>query len=55
MMEKYIQVLKEYALSYEQNYGDGMSILTFLYETYNEANRMDNTRSSLTSMLCIRP
>lgn len=42
MIEKYIQVLREYALSHEPNYGDGQSILTFLYEAYNDANRMDN-------------
>ena len=42
MMEKYIQALKEYALSHEPNYGDGESILTLLYEAYSEANRMDN-------------
>lgn len=42
MIEKYIQALQEYALTHEPNYGDGKSILTLLYETYNEVNRMDN-------------
>lgn len=42
MMEKYIQALQEYALTHEPNYGDGKSILTLLYEAYNEVNRMDN-------------
>lgn len=42
MIEKYIQALREYALSQEPNYGDGKSILTLLYEAYNEVNRMDN-------------
>lgn len=42
MMEKYIQALKEYALSHEQNYSDGESVLTILYEAYNEVNRIDN-------------
>lgn len=42
MMEKYIQALKEFALSHEPNYGDGYSILTLLYEAYNEVNRMDD-------------
>lgn len=42
MIEKYILALREYALSKEPNYGDGKSILTLLYEAYNEANRMDN-------------
>lgn len=42
MIEKYIQALREYALSNEPNYGDGYSILTLLYEAYNEVNRMDN-------------
>ena len=44
MMEKYIQALKEYALSHEPNYGDGESVLTLLYEAYNEANRMDDDK-----------
>lgn len=42
MIEKYLQSLKECALSHEPNYGDGYSILTLLYETYSEENRMDN-------------
>ena len=42
MMEKYIQALKEYALSHKPNYGDGESILTLLYEAYSEVNRMDD-------------
>ena len=42
MMEKYTQALREYALSHEPNYGDGKTILTLLYEAYNEVNRMDN-------------
>ena len=42
MMEKYIQALKEYALSHKQNYGDGESVLTLLYEAYSEVNRMDD-------------
>lgn len=41
-MEKYIQALKDYALSNEPNYGDGYSILTLLYEAYSEVNRMDD-------------
>ena len=42
MMEKYIQALKEYALSHKPNYGDGESILALLYEAYSEVNRMDD-------------
>ncbi len=42
MIEKYIQVLREYALSHEPNYGDGESILTMLYECHNENNPYDN-------------
>ena len=44
MMEKYIQALKEYALSHEPDFGDGESILTLLYEAYNEVNRMDDAQ-----------
>ena len=42
MMEKYIQALKEYALSHEKNDSDGESVLTILYEAYSEVNRMDD-------------
>lgn len=42
MIEKYIQVLKEYVLSHEPNVGDGESILTLLYEAYSEVTRMDD-------------
>lgn len=42
MIEKYIQVLKEYVLSHEPNDGDGESILTLLYEAYSEVTRMDD-------------
>ena len=42
MIEKYIQALNEYAMSHEPNYGDGESVLTLLYEAYNEVNRMDD-------------
>lgn len=42
MMEKYIQALKKYTILHEPSYGDGESILTLLYETYNEENGMEN-------------
>lgn len=42
MIEKYIQALREYVLSREPNFGDGESVLTMLYECYNENNPYDN-------------
>ena len=42
MIEKYIQALREYALSHEPNYGDGASVLTMLYECHNENSPYDN-------------
>lgn len=42
MMEKYIQALREYALSHGPNFGDGESVLTMLYECHNENNPYDN-------------
>ena len=42
MIEKYIQALKEYALSNELDLGDAESILDFLYECHNENCPYDN-------------
>lgn len=44
MIKRYIQKLRGYALLQEPDFGDGESILTLLYEAYNEVNRMDNTQ-----------
>lgn len=44
MIKRYIQKLRDYALLQEPDFGDGESILTLLYEAYNEVNRMDNTQ-----------
>ncbi len=41
-MEEYIQALTGYVLAYSPNYGDGDSLLTMLYETYSDSNRLDN-------------
>lgn len=42
MIEKYIQVLKEYALSHEPICTDGESVLGMLYECHNENCPYDN-------------
>ena len=42
MIEKYIQALKEYALSHESDSGDAESILELLYECHNENSPYDN-------------
>lgn len=42
MIEKYIQALKEYALSHEPNFGDAESVLEMLYECHNENSPYDN-------------
>ena len=41
-MEEYIQVLTDHVLALSPNYGDGDSLLTMLYETYSDSNRLDN-------------
>lgn len=41
-MEDYIQVLTDHVLALSPNYGDGDSLLTMLYETYSDSNRLDN-------------
>ena len=42
MIEKYIQALKEYALSPNPGCTDGESILGMLYECHNENDPYDN-------------
>ena len=42
MSEKYIQALKEYALSHNPSCTDGKSILGMLYECHNENFPYDN-------------
>ncbi len=41
-MKEYIQALTSQVLAYSPNYGDGDSLLTMLYETYSDSNRLDN-------------
>ncbi len=40
-MEEYIQALTGHVLALSPNYGDGDSLLTMLYETYSDSNRLD--------------
>ena len=42
MIEKYIQALREYALSHDPNCTDGDSVLGMLYEYHNENSPYDN-------------
>ena len=42
MIEKYIQTLREYALSHDSSCADGESILGMLYECHNENCLYDN-------------
>lgn len=42
MIEKYIQVLREYALSHDPSCTDGESVLGMLYECHNENSPYDN-------------
>lgn len=41
-MEKYYKILRDYVMSQPPNFGDGESVLTLLYEAYNEVNPMDD-------------
>lgn len=41
-MNPYIEKLKQQLAENPHDIGDGDSILTLLYEAYNEANRMDD-------------
>ena len=42
MIGKYIQALKEYALSHKPSFGDEESVLEMLYECHNENSPYDN-------------
>lgn len=42
MIEKYIQALREYALSHDPSCADGESVLGMLYECHNENCPYDN-------------
>lgn len=44
MIKKYIQALREYALSHELNFGDAESVLEMLYECHNENSPYDNEK-----------
>ena len=41
-MNPYIEKVKQQIAEHPPNFGDGNSVLTLLYEAYNEANRMDD-------------
>ena len=41
-MNPYIEKLKQQIAEHPPDFGDGNSILTLLYEAYNEVNRMDD-------------
>lgn len=41
-MNSYIEKLKQQIEEHPPDFGDGNSILTFLYEAYNQINNLDN-------------
>ena len=41
-MKTYLEVIKSHIESHPPNFGDGESVLTMLYECYNENNPYDN-------------
>lgn len=41
-MENYFEKLREYITANPPDFGDGDSVLTVLYETYADYNRMDD-------------
>ena len=40
--QEFVNYLDRYLADKTPNFGDGDSVLTFLYEAYNDANNMDN-------------
>ena len=43
-MEQFFDVLKGYIADHQPNFGDGESVITLLYETYIECNRLDDAQ-----------
>ena len=43
-MDTYYDVLKKYIADHKPNFGDGISVLTMLYEAYSDYNRLDDER-----------
>ena len=43
-IEEYIRILKAHVETQEPDFGDGESVLTLLYEAYNEVNTMDDAQ-----------
>ena len=43
-MKNFYDVLTQYVSEKQPNFGDGESVLTMLYETYSECNRLDDTQ-----------
>ena len=43
-IEEYIRILKAHVESQKPDFGDGESVLTLLYEAYNEVNTMDDAK-----------
>ena len=43
-MEEYIQTLETYVASRKMNLGDGESLLSLLYEAYEDVNRIDDAQ-----------
>lgn len=41
-MNPYIEKLKQQIAEHPPDFGDGNSVLTLLYEAYNEVNRLDD-------------
>ena len=43
-IEEYIRILKAHVEAQEPDFGDGESVLTLLYEAYNEVNSIDDAK-----------
>ena len=41
-MDPYIERIKQQIAEHPPDFGDGNSVLTLLYETYNQANNLDD-------------
>ena len=41
-LDEFFAVLKDHVLAQPPDFGDGESVLTLLYEAYNEVNMMDD-------------
>ena len=53
--QEFVSFLERYIADKTPNFGDGDSVLTLLYEAYNDANNMDNDAIKAGFRVSVKP